>query len=397
MKITPHRNIILFYFLTMMNNSWFLMGNWLFFWLMFMTYGQLGWIDASCFAFGMFMEVPTGAISDLIGKKKTLSVGMLLATVGFVVMSFATHRYHLLVGFLITQAGWAFYSGASEALAYDTLKQKNEENFFDKVISTSSFLSIVTTVFCALIGIKLFEISPRLPHIAMIFTYGSALIATFFLIEPRIDTEKFSFSDYFSQLKQGFFELTKPSLIKFVPLMMVMLGVYYMFSFGFIKPAISEHFHFYAREQGFIFAGLSILSAVLVKAIPWMRKKFSDDQGLIILTSLLGVGFLLVGALQGWGGLLVLTLIVTAGSLSQPWVSVVINREIESKYRATTLSTVSMITKIPYILVAVLAGQMIENGLLVKFCIATGLITLLPIALNILFSGQLTQRLRFTK
>jgi len=341
-----------------------------------MTYGQLGWIDAVCFAFGMVMEVPTGAISDLVGKKKTLILAHFLSAGGFMLIAAATQKHQILLGFLIAQAGWAFYSGAAEALAFDSLKEKKQEKHFDTVISASNMMGIFFMVFSSLLGIWLYNWNFRAPHFAVAITYGIGLILSFFLVEPKIDTEDFSFKNYFSQLAQGARQLFQPALRCFLPLIFAMLGVYYMFSYGFIKPAMAEHFDFFATEQAVIFAGLSLLSAVLVHFVPVMRTKLSDAQGLIILTTTLGIGFLLSGWLSGWSGLIALALIVGTGILATPWVSVVVNRELPSKYRATTLSTIAMVTKVPYILVAVIAGNLIQDGLIVQFNLAVGGLTL---------------------
>jgi MFS family permease len=366
------RNIALFYLLTIFNNAFFLMGNWIFFWLRFMTYGQLGWIDAICFGFGMLMEIPTGAISDLIGKKKTLTVAMALAAIGFFTIGLGNDQYQILLGFLIAQAGWAFYSGAAEALAYDSLKEKKAEKHFDKVISVSHSLLIATMVVSALVGIKLYEWNFRLPHLGLAVSYSLAFVLTFFLREPKVDSEVFSISNYFAQLKQGFHELLLPALKKYLLLMFVLLGVTYMFGYGLVKPALAENFGFMAREQGFIFAGISLMSAVLVNFVPQMRQKLNDMQGFGLLLGILGSGFILGGLVNGWWGALILAMILGVEALASPWVSVVVNREIDSRYRATTLSTISMATKVPYILVAVVAGGLIENGLIREFSIAVG-------------------------
>jgi MFS family permease len=366
----PHhtnRNIALFYILTILNNSWFVIGNWIFFWLRYMSYGQLGWIDAACFAFGMMMEIPTGAISDLVGKKKTLILAMALASLGFFLMATATEKTQIFIGFLIAQAGWAFYSGAAEALAYDTLLETKHQAEFDNVISTSTSLSIISAFLATIAGIFLYQWYFRATHLALAFTYFLAFIAAWFLREPKVDSNSFSLSGYFSQLSQGVQQLFQPALKKNTPLIFSLLGIYFMFSFGFVKPAVSQYFGFDATAQGVVFAFLGVSSAILVSFVPTMRQKLTDLQGLYLLNGLLTLGFALAALLTGWFGVLALICITTAGSLAQPWTSVVVNREIPSKFRATTLSTVSMITKIPYIIVAIVAGQMIQDGLLPTF------------------------------
>jgi MFS family permease len=268
----------------------------------------------------------------------------------------------IVIGFLLAQVGWAFYSGAAEALAFDSLKEHGEEEKFDKVMSISTTITTISGVFAALVGIPLYAFYFRSTHLMIGVVYLLGLLAAFFLREPKIDTEKFSASGYLKQLAQGFHELLQPKLARFLLLIFVLLGIYFMYSYGFLKPAMAEDFGFLARGQGFLMAGMGIFSAVIVQGIPWMRQKLSDSTGLIILTALLGGGLIVSALVKGLAGLLPFTMITAAGVLASPWVSVVVNHEIASQYRATTLSTISMFTKIPYILAAIVAGDLVQHG-----------------------------------
>jgi MFS family permease len=386
LPLLRQRNIALFYFLTICNNSFFIIGNWIFFWTRYMTYGQLGWVDAICFAFGMFAEIPTGAIADLLGKKKTMIASMVFSAAGCLAVALSTSLWQIWAGFMIMQVGWALYSGAAEALAFDSLKEKKLEGQFDHVISANSMVGTTTMLIATLSGIWMWEYFFRLPHLAWTVAYCIGVVACFFLKEPKVDTEKFSFQRYFAQLSAGAQQLLMPKLQPFAILFFLLLGGYFLYSFGLIKPAIAQGFGWGAREQGFVNAGLILFSALLTRAIPWMRTHLSDTQGLVGLTVLLAAGFLLATQVNSWWGIVPVLLITVAGNLSSPWVSVVLNREIESKYRATTLSTVAMFSKIPYVLTAVIAGGMIQNGQLHFFLWVVGLLMLSAVATNTVFS-----------
>jgi len=101
----------------------------------------------------------------------------------------------------------------------------------------------------------------------------------------------------------------------------------------------------------------------------------------------LGLGFLGAALPLGTNGFFVLLLIGIVGSLSTPWISVVVNREIESKYRATTISTISLVSKIPYVVAAVLAGTMIDGGTFWLFNLSVGIIICL-VSLTALLSHK---------
>ena len=76
------RNIYLFYLLSATMNFWFIASNWIYFWTKYMTFGQLGWVDAAGFGFAILLEIPSGAIADLFGKRKTILFGMIAPAIG---------------------------------------------------------------------------------------------------------------------------------------------------------------------------------------------------------------------------------------------------------------------------------------------------------------------------
>ncbi len=354
-----------------------------------MTFGKLGIVDAIAFSFGLIMEVPTGAISDLVGKKKTILVSCILGFVGVMVIASANSALDILIGFLIAQVSWALYSGSAEALAYDSLKERGKQDKYDEVISTSNIIGIVATVATTLIGAAMYVYNFRLPHYAWGFAYLFGFVASFWLREPKIDSEKFSIKNYFKQMFLGAKELATPYLKPYLPIMFALLGIYYLYSYGLVKPAIAIEFGFLATAQAVIQAITGISCAIAVGLIPRMRDKFSDIAGLIILAGMLATGFLFAALPIGYFGFGVMLAVALAGNMASPWVSVVVNRELPSKYRATALSTIALFTKIPYVVAAIIAGRMIDSGYLWLFNLVIGIVVLASVIWTVVyFSSQ---------
>ena len=372
--LAENRNIRLFYVLAVANGVSFIMGNWIFFWLRYMTWGQLSLVDGLAFAFGLLMEIPTGAVADLVGKKKTLMAAMLLSTIGALAMSFSGSATAIFGFFLIWQVGMALYSGAVEAFAYDTLIDIGEERHFDQVIATQSMLAIITSVVTVLVGMWLYSLHFRLSHIAWGLAYLVGFIATIFLSEPNVETEKFSWYGYFIQLRDGTKHLFQPALRRFLPLIFTLTGVYFFYFYGFIRPAIAISFDFNHETQSVIFAVISVVAGVIIRVIPWLRTRVSDMRGLLFLATLLGGGFLAAAFPIGHYGFWAMFAIGIAGRLTLPWVSIVVNKHLESKYRATALSVIALVTRIPYAIIAITAGQLVEQGHLPAFNSAVAII-----------------------
>lgn len=347
-----------------------------------MNYGQLGVMDATCFLFGLIMEVPSGAIADIIGKKRTIIYGMFMASLGFFLMGIANGLAPLWIGFLLAQAGWAFYSGASEALAYDTLVDKKKANQFERVISTSGSLATVTTVLAIMLGGVMYTYHYRSTHLAMAASLFVAWIVSLGLEEPHTDSYKFELSKWWNTLKDGTKQLLIPTIRPFLIVILLLMGVQYMYDWGLIKPAMATSFGYLDKGQAIIFSIFGILNAFLVLALPFFRKKVSDKKGLYLLTLLMGVGFTLASFPLGYWGVIAMLIISVAGHLVYPWISIVVNRSIEAKHRATSLSAVALITKIPYVFIAIIAGNMIDAGKLWLFNLIIGFTIMFAITLN---------------
>ncbi len=358
-------NIAVYYVLSFLSEFYFITGNWIFFWLRYMTYGEMGFLDMVAFSFGFLMEVPAGAIADRIGRKRSIALAFFCTSSGFFTMATSTGQTQLIAGFFLAQIGWAFYSGAAEAMAYDSLKEAGKEDHFDAVITTNHMVGRIATVTGALCGGLLYAVHFRLPHILT----GSAFVVGFLVAllvrEPRIDSNHFNVKEYLHHIKEGFRQLLLPSIKPFIPLILVTNGVAFLYGAGIIQPAIAQKFGFDATTFS-IFSAISLaIGALFMRSVPWLRKHLTDTQGMYIIALMLAVGF--AGVVLPYGmvaGALIMLVISLVRSLTFPWTAIVVNRELESKYRATTLSAIEMIKKLPYIATAAITGALIDANLL---------------------------------
>ena len=79
----------------------------------------------SIFSIGVaILEVPTGAIADMIGRKKSLILGVMTWIVSYVLFFYGWGFFALTVACLTCALGSALTSGADTALIYDILLTK---------------------------------------------------------------------------------------------------------------------------------------------------------------------------------------------------------------------------------------------------------------------------------
>lgn len=361
-------NIRAGYLISAAESAVFIGGNWIFFWTLFMSYSQLGLNDSLAFAFGLFMEIPTGALADVIGKRWTVRAALLLNGIAFLIMGSAEGMAALIGGFLLFQIGLALYSGAAEALQYDSLKERGLEKDWDKVSAAGSSVSFVSLVVAMLLGAPMYALNVRLPHWAWGVAFLVAFAVALRLTEPQVGEQPhFSLRGYFGQLLTGARQLGRPNLRMFVPLMFGLPGVFFIYSWGVVQPAVAVSFGFDANAQSVIASSAYILITIFVRFVPRIRRRLGDLWGLTLLNFGLILALMGMSLPLGTGGILVMLLMHLSGVTSRVWTNVVVNERTPSEIRATTLSTVALLTKLPYVLVAIAAGLMIDAGQLGLF------------------------------
>lgn len=167
-------------------------------------------------------------------------------------------------------------------------------------------------------------------------------------------------SAYLTQYKQGFVRLLEPQIRAYLPLILIVQGLPFLFAAGLIRPALGSFQGFDQVAQSIIFAIAILLSAGSVLLVPPFRKKYSDFVSISILAIIVMFSFLLLGFKIGLFAVVFLLILEAMKSFASPWISSIINEYVPSSDRATTLSTIAMITKLPYSVLALLAGYAIN-------------------------------------
>lgn len=304
---------------------------------------------------GFVLEIPTGAIADLIGKRKTLAIALFIYGYGNFFLAGAQSYIHLLFGIFLLGTGGALSSGTYEAILYDSLKESGREKEYGKYLSSSHKYGLITMACASFIGGYMYQIDFTYPLIAVgLFSTISGLL-TFFLIEPRIDTYKFNLKKYFLQNLNGFGELSRNvSWKKILPILLICS--FSVIITEAIDPNLSLSFGLTATQLGWLNAVAPIVSAIGAHYYTKIKSFFGSNL-LTLLIWILFTTSIIISPITG--SILGVTFILLRsvfygmpGTIS----SEVINHSISSDNRATTLSTFSFIERIPYILTSLFIG-----------------------------------------
>lgn len=366
------KNIAVYYWVKVFSLAFFMIANWLFYALMFITPTQMGILESVSFAIGMILEIPSGAIADLLGKKVTVQIGLFMQTIGlgsFLLAPFSP--WWIVFGNIIAVSGFAMISGSFEALAYDSLVEVKKEHHYNTVAAKTGAIFPAVSILSALVGGILWKYSIYLPWIATTASFVIACILSFKFTEPSVDTYKFSWKQFIEQNKIGLKQLRIPQIKKYFPVMLAILASYYMWSAGIVRIFMGEQFSYNGETLSYLVSAVMLVSSISIWFMEHFKNKFGDAKGFVILTIIATLGWLIAGLFSNSLilGAIVFLFLIVSGELAEPWRSTIINKYVESKYRATAISTMQFFVQLPYVIIAMFFGAMIENNLVQIFYI----------------------------
>lgn len=387
-------NIKIYYINSALGGLLFTVPVWVAFHQRYLTYTQIAFIAALSYLVTLVLELPTGALADLIGRKKTIIIGQVLIGVFRIYLAFAVTPLMFYIGWLGEAVGNALVSGSDTALLYDSLKDLKKEQSFAKIVARSSLVRRGLLVLAVLSGGYFYEYFVGLPFILRGAAYMIMAVFSLSLIEPKIDTYTFSLKNYVLQTKEGVKHLLRFSHLK-------ALAAYYSITVGIIWVLQDYFVNTFAKDSGYTeieqswaFASFYLISGLIVLLVTRNEVKMPNKKLVFVTVPML----LVVALLPGYFAsklvvyFLILAVNITSaikGSLLDNYV----NEEIDSKYRATALSSLNLAVSGVYILLLLGTSpiqDLYSNRLAWSLIGIVALVVLVPLTINLIRSRRVT-------
>ena len=142
-------------------------------------------------------ELPTGILSDTIGRKKTIVLGTFSALVSIVFYAFGGNIFNLLTGAFFEGLSIALFSGNNDAFLFNLLKSENKEDAYKTYLGKTRAMSHLALSIAAVFGGVLLYFSSY-AFILWLSVIPKALCIVFsmFLNEPKAVTEREKINPY---------------------------------------------------------------------------------------------------------------------------------------------------------------------------------------------------------
>jgi MFS family permease len=200
-KTISSRNSTLFILAQFCQALWFIIPIWIVYYRGYVSTSQIAFIAGWAYFVQLIMELPTGAFADLVGKRWSVILSYLLTSIGMFIIPFAHTFGHFLFIETLVGVGTALFSGAQEALLYDSLKQDGKEADFGKVMTKNGFWYQIALMVSTGLGGVMYSFGHLIPFIASGLSALVGMVFAWFFLEPTVDTEKFSLKNYLKQIR----------------------------------------------------------------------------------------------------------------------------------------------------------------------------------------------------
>lgn len=320
---------------------------------------ELGIMEGFFHITAFLMEVPTGAVADLWGRKVSRLIGRIFFLVSLAFLYYSQSFLWQTIGFAICAIGYNLESGAGEALLYDSLKFLGRKDGFMKTNSRLELLLQGAFIASFLVGgylaVNNYDLLFQITGLIALVS----LVVGFFFTEPPIDDgvdrgggepeeQNVGFGHLLSKIFVSIFTQTRDALriLKNTPaLLLMIIFIELIFTFTtclfFFLQTYWKAAGWTEFQIGIVFAIQCAVAGVVGLFAPRVEKRIGPRgillfMPLILLVCLWGVAvtpwvplfFIATGLLEG--------IIIIA-------ISDYINRRIPSETRATVLSFQSMV------------------------------------------------------
>lgn len=305
----------------------------------------------------LLMEIPSGYLADVIGRKKTLILGACFLPVGIGVYVF-THSFatFILAEFIIA-IGNSMRSGCDSALIYDSLIQMKQEPEYKKFEGRSFYYTRVGTALSSILGGVTALISLRVPFYINMGVCLFMIPFAILLIEPKREKLKASspFKDILKISRLSFsHKLLRPLI--FLTALIMSAGIIGIWAYFLYYESIGISIGFF----GVLMAAFQLSAAVGSRQAHAIEKFLGQKQSLLILL-LMAPTFVLLGMFKSIVLIPLIFLNAFLIGFGFPLLLDHMNRLIESKIRATVLSVANMTRSLSYVILSPLFGKVVDS------------------------------------
>ena len=303
--------------------------------------------------FSVIFEVPTGAIADLFGRKRTLILATVINILGIAVLSIGGNMAMFVVYAVLVSLARSLNSGTDTALMYDTLKNEGKENFYKKMSGMYMSIWPIGATIGSIVGGYLATISLHTPIFYTLIPFVISLVLNFFLVEPEYEKKTGT------TLNGHIWESIK-DVLKNKQMLIILSGGVIAWSLGESVHFLSQIF-FQSKQipilwYGYLGAASFSFSSLGFYCSHAISERFGNKKTVVLSVIFLSLLLIASTLTPGYLSIILFALSSFFFGLRSPILGHLWNEEAESRKRATLNSINSLVYQLGVAIVIPIVG-----------------------------------------
>ncbi|MEN8136146.1 MAG: MFS transporter [Thermodesulfobacteriota bacterium] len=325
------------------------------------------------------LEIPSGYMADVIGRKKSLVIGSFLGALGYCIYTLSSGFYGFLAAEIILGLGGSFISGSDSAMLYESLAAMDKKELYfrleGRITSLGHFAETIAALGGGFIAASL---SYQAVYLSQTLVAGLAIPAALFLLEPPRDRiiSMPGFRHIMMVCKESLITkknlsatLLLSSLIGTCTLCMAWTSQVYFVTMGLTEKSITP-----------LWVLLNLTVAVVAAFAHKIVAKIGQPMAICIIMVGIPSTYILLGFIPLLPALVALFIFYAIRGCATPLLKDLVNRYAASETRATVLSVRSMIIRVSFAVIGPFIGSL-SAGYSLSFALKLGGVILLSLSL----------------
>ncbi len=338
----------------------------------------------------VLMEVPSGYLADLFGRKKLISFGAFLSGLGFTVLYFSKNLLHLYIHELLIGLSLSLMSGADYALMFDSIKNEIKTPTRKLQAKWTSYFMMGSFLGEALAGVVSSLLSlMSLSHVllATAFLGWCPFALSLFLKEVKIKKmdekrHKENFSLVIGHMFRDSLYL-RALIVNFVIWSLSTMCVVWLIQ------KYWEHHNLPIYFFGILWALFSVIGALANNYSHDLEVKLGFKKLVLICAGCVVISYVFLSFLPFSYSFIFFPLFYVARGVFQPVFKEGFNHRIQEEFRATANSIYSLIFRLSFMVVGPLLGTCVDEvGIHYLFLILGFVFSILAVLFLIPFLNQ---------
>ena len=305
------------------------------------------------------LEIPSGYFADVIGRRRTLILGVILGTIGMGMYSISYGFMGFLIAELVLGFGQSFISGADSALLYDSLLDNHKEKDYIKYEGRMVSVGNIAEAAAGIAGGLLALISLRTNYYVQTGVALLAIPVAISLMDPgkhkRLGV--FNFRTILNVVTDSLFinkelrtNIFLSAIIGSATLTMAWFAQPY---FEFVERPLSIY--------GIMWTLLNLTVGFAAMLAYRVERRLGASLTVLLLAILIPAGYIALGQLSSIWAMSILFFFYIVRGVATPVLKDYIHRLTSSEVRATVLSVRNFLIRICFVLVGPAMGYLTDQ------------------------------------